>query len=171
MVFNNHWSIEIKLNVNILFLHQNLYNFTKQKLHKSLLSVAQPALSVRRGKVKEPSQFFAFSSQFFLFFPLFFPIFGKFFTVRGHTLPPLAPQWLRHCLLYVRPLMYWPHQREDKVVWSIHHCNDTISYSLFVHAIRKDTYGLVLYHMRPYAECDTAPIHRYFPYCVRTNRV
>ena len=47
---------------------------------------------------------------------------------------------------------------------------DTISYPLFVHATRKDTYGWVLYHMRPKAECDTAPIHRYFPYCVRTNR-
>ena len=39
---------------------------------------------------------------FYLFFPnfpdffLFFPI-GKFFAVRGGTLPPLTPQWLRHC--------------------------------------------------------------------------
>ena len=43
---------------------------------------------------------------------------------------------------------------------------DNISYPLFVHAIRKDIYGGVPYHMRPEAECDTAPHHRYLPYCV-----
>ena len=47
---------------------------------------------------------------------------------------------------------------------------NTISYPLFVHAIRKDIYGWVLYHMRLKAECDTAPNHRYRPYCIRTNR-
>ena len=43
---------------------------------------------------------------------------------------------------------------------------DTISYPLFVHVIRKDIYGGVPYHMRPEAECDTAPHHRYLPYYV-----
>ena len=32
---------------------------------------------------------------------------------------------------------------------------DIISYTLFVHAIRKDIYGGVPYHMRSKAECDT----------------
>ena len=41
---------------------------------------------------------FCLSSQFFLFFSNFPPLFGKFFAVRGGTLPPLPPQWLRHCL-------------------------------------------------------------------------
>ena len=43
---------------------------------------------------------------------------------------------------------------------------NTISYPLFVHVIRKDIYGGVPYHMRPEAECDTAPHHRYLPYYV-----
>ena len=48
---------------------------------------------------------------------------------------------------------------------------DNISYPLFVHVIRKDIYGGVPYHMRPEvvsheASCDTAPHHRYLPYCV-----
>ena len=41
-----------------------------------------------------------------------------------------------------------------------------ISYPPFVHVIRKDIYGGVPYHMRPEAECDIAPHHRYLPYCV-----
>ena len=62
-------------------------------------AVAEPALSVRRGKVKELSRFLPFLSNFSSFpplfpdFPLFFLIFGKFFTVRGHS-APLTPQWL-----------------------------------------------------------------------------
>ena len=44
--------------------------------------------------------------------------------------------------------------------------SNTISYPLFVHVIRKDIYGGVSYHMRPEAECVTAPHHRYLPYCV-----
>ena len=43
---------------------------------------------------------------------------------------------------------------------------EIISYPLFVHVIRKDIYGGVPYHMRPEAECDTAPHHRYLPYYV-----
>ena len=62
---------------------------------KYLCSVAQPALSVRRRKVKEPSQFLPFLHSFSQFSPIFswffplFPILGNFFTVKGDTLPPL----------------------------------------------------------------------------------
>ena len=51
------------------------------------------------------SRFFFFFPDFCLFFPifpdfsLFFPIFGNFFAVRGGTLPPLSPQWLRHYVM------------------------------------------------------------------------
>ena len=42
---------------------------------------------------------------------------------------------------------------------------------LFVHAIRKDNYGWVPYHMRPKAEFDTAPIHRYYAKVLRRNKL
>ena len=54
--------------------------------------------------MKEPSRFLPFFPifplffRFFLIFPFFFPIFGNFFAVRGGTLPPLHPQWLRYCV-------------------------------------------------------------------------
>ena len=53
--------------------------------------------------VKQTSQFLPFLLDFSSFFPIFlifsfFPDFGKFFAVKGGTLPPLPPQWLRHCL-------------------------------------------------------------------------
>ena len=54
--------------------------------------------------------------------------------------------------------------KEKKIKQYLKH--DSISYPLFVHVIRKDIYGGVPYHMRPEAECDTAPHHRYLPYCV-----
>ena len=41
---------------------------------------------------------------------------------------------------------------------------------LFVHAIRENINGLALYQTRRKAECDTNPNHRYFSYCMRTNR-
>ena len=62
----------------------------------------QYALSVRRGKVKEPSRYLTFLPDFSSFsrfsppfpnFPLFFPIFGNFFPVKGALSlapPPLA---------------------------------------------------------------------------------
>ena len=45
--------------------------------------------------MKEPYRFLPFLPVFPLF-PRFFPILGFFFAVRGGTLPPLHPQWLRH---------------------------------------------------------------------------
>ena len=67
-------------------------------------SVASPIC--QEGQSKRNFPIFAFSSRFFLFFPDFskfppiFPLFsrffGNFFAVRGDTLPPLPPQWLRH---------------------------------------------------------------------------
>ena len=36
---------------------------------------------------------------------------------------------------------------------------NTISYPLFVHAIRENIYGLGSYHTRLKAECDTNPNH------------
>ena len=36
-----------------------------------------------------------------------------------------------------------------KLNWLLYNVEDIISYPLFVHAIRKDTYGWVLYHMKP----------------------
>ena len=56
-------------------------------------SVAYPALSVMRGKMKEPSQFFLF----FLIFPSFSWFLANFSLSRGY-LPPLIPQWLCHCM-------------------------------------------------------------------------
>ena len=38
-------------------------------------------------------------------------------------------------------------------------CSDTISYPLFVHAIRENINGLGSYHTRLKAECDTNPNH------------
>ena len=65
-----------------------------------LCPVAKPALSARRGKVKEPSRFLHFLLNFSSFFPdflnffpdlnpLFLPIFGKLVAVKENTLPPL----------------------------------------------------------------------------------
>ena len=60
-----------------------------------------PALSVRRGKVKEPSRLLL-SFLIFPFFPLFpdFPLFFQFlaiFFLSGVALcPPHTPQWPRH---------------------------------------------------------------------------
>ena len=61
--------------------------------------------------MKEASRFLPFLPDFPSFFPIFpdfspifpdfplyFPIFVNFFAVRGGTLPPLPPQWLRHWL-------------------------------------------------------------------------
>ena len=68
-------------------------------------SVASPFC--QEGQSERNLLIFAISSQFFLLFPIFlilpdfFQIFGKFFTVRGGTLTPLPPQWLRHCVFRV----------------------------------------------------------------------
>ena len=51
-------------------------------------SVASPIC--QEGQSERTFPIFPFSSRFFLFFPDFSQIFG--------TLPPLPPQWLRHCL-------------------------------------------------------------------------
>ena len=40
-----------------------------------------------------------------------------------------------------------------------HNYADTISYPLFVHAIRENINGLGSYHTRLKAECDTNPNH------------
>ena len=70
-------------------------------------SVTSP---VRRGKVKEPSQYFSFSYQFFLFFlifPLFYPLFFHLFPdfsqfwhifCWGAVCPTLTPRWLHHSI-------------------------------------------------------------------------
>ena len=65
-------------------------------------SIASPIF--QEGQSERNFPIFAFSSWFFLFFPefflifsWFFLIFGNFFAVRSGTLPPLPPQWLRHC--------------------------------------------------------------------------
>ena len=57
---------------------------------------------------------------FFSIFPdfsLFFPISGKFLAVRGGTLPPLRPPWLRHC--YNMTCTCLPH---------VINCNDTFCF-------------------------------------------
>ena len=58
-----------------------------------------PALSIRRGKVKEPSRLLLS----FLIFP-FFPSFSWFlasFSCQGwHSALPITPQWLRHWITY-----------------------------------------------------------------------
>ena len=54
-------------------------------------SVAWPALSVRRGKVKEPSRFLPFLLNFSSFF-WFFPDFWQIFRCQGwHSAPPCHP--------------------------------------------------------------------------------
>ena len=58
-----------------------------------------------------------------------------------------------------------PHPQYYYLFYTLLYINN-ISYPLFVHVIRKDIYGGVPYHMRPEAECDTAPHHRYLPYYV-----
>ena len=64
-------------------------------------SIASPIC--QEGQSERNFPIFDFSSRFFLFFVIFpeffliFPDFWHFFAVRGGTLPPLPPQWLRHC--------------------------------------------------------------------------
>ena len=62
------------------------------------------SLSVRRGKVKEHSQFFIFFPDFFLFFllkPDFLPLFTHFWQIfhcqGGRVWPSWLPRWLHHC--------------------------------------------------------------------------
>ena len=79
--------------------------------------------------------------------------------------PPVKDFWCYDKLpsFFFKPQMECEQgQPDDKDYWSA----DNISYPLFVHVIRTDIYGGVPYHMRPEAECDTAPHHRYLPYCV-----
>ena len=80
-----------------------------------------------------------------------------------------------HCRLYgqldlllIKCSLYISHRKHLFDFMSFNHNlpHDIISYPMFVHVIRKDIYGGVPYHMRPEAECDTAPHHRYLPYCV-----
>ena len=75
-------------------------------------SVAQPTLSVRRGKVKETSRFLSFFPNFSSFFPIFpeffpifltFPNFWQFFHCQGwHSAPPCHPSGYATVVLIVR---------------------------------------------------------------------
>ena len=67
----------------------------------------------QEGQSERNLTIFAFSSWFFPNFSWFspdfswfFPDFWQFFAVRGGTLPPLPPWWLRHCFHYLRIPFY-----------------------------------------------------------------
>ena len=86
-------------NVNIEFKQLRqlvLIEQFKDCIHADIKTVALPALSVRRGKVKEPSRFLPFLPDFSSFspiFPDFFPLFPGFwqiFRCQGWHSAPLA---------------------------------------------------------------------------------
>ena len=92
--------------------HNRCYHWSQQRHVKLLIthsSVASPICQEGQSEINFP--IFPLFPDFWLFFPIFplfppifsdfswfFPSFWQFFTIRGGTLPPLPPQWLRHWL-------------------------------------------------------------------------
>ena len=81
------------------------------------IGIASPALSVRRGKVKDLSRFLSFLPEFssFLDFHLFFPTFGKFFAVGG-TLPHLDPPVATPLVVTSHPFLKWDEVPNENLV-------------------------------------------------------